>query len=71
MLVPFRRVQVCSDEEADCLDLKNIVVEASGYSSRSQHAAASLHKNKNVGARKNLRDQIKICVLVSKELVFN
>jgi len=59
-LVRFRIIQVCPDEEADRLDLKNIVVEASGYSTRSQHAAASLDKNKNMGIRKNFRDLIKI-----------
>lgn len=50
ILVHVRRVWVCSNEEADCLGFKNTVVEASGYSTSSQHAAASLQ---NHGLHKN------------------
>lgn len=52
MLVHFQRVTVCSDEEDDPLDLKNKIVEASGYSTKNQHTAASFHKNKNMGTGK-------------------
>lgn len=53
MLVHFQGVPVCSDEEDDdLLDLKNKIVEASGYSTKSQHAAASSHKNKNMATGK-------------------
>lgn len=52
MLVHFQRVPVCSDEEDDPLDLKNKILEASGFSTKSQHAAASSQKNKNMGIEK-------------------